>query len=92
MATEVKAMVLKKAEPATTSKEAAAKGLGIIEFVSGIKEEFGRITWTSPDELRTYTKIVVGTTFALGLGIYCVDFLIQATLNVVGYVFHMIFG
>lgn len=92
MATEVKTMVLKKAEPATATKPETSKSLNIIEFVSGIKDEFGKITWTSPDELRTYTKIVVGTTFALGMGIYCIDFCIQLTLSALGYVFHLIFG
>ncbi len=92
MATEVKAMVLKKAEPAATSKEATSKGLSVFEFIGGIKDEFSKITWTSPSELQTYTKIVVGATFALGMGIYCVDFCIQAALSAVGYVFHLIFG
>jgi preprotein translocase subunit SecE len=92
MATEVKAMELKKSQPATNSKEVTAKGKSVFDFIGDIKDEFSKITWTSPDELRTYTKIVVGATFLLGMGIYGVDFCIQLALNTLSYIFHFIFG
>jgi preprotein translocase subunit SecE len=92
MATEVKAMELKKTPSTTTVKEPAITGRGIIDFVGDIKEEFGKITWTNPNELRTYTKIVVGMTFFLGMGIYLVDFSIQTVLSILSFLFHSIFG
>ncbi len=62
-------------------KEAASyKKLQIADFIGAIKAELKRITWTSPEELKTYTKIVVGATFFFGMGIYFMDLFIQAGL------------
>lgn len=64
------------------NKEAAAapKKLQVADFIGEIKAELKRISWTNPDELKTYTKIVVGATFVFGMGIYFMDLLIQAGL------------
>ncbi len=63
-------------------KEATAsrKKLQVADFVGEIKAELKRINWTSPEELKTYTKIVVGATFFCGMGIYFMDLIIQAGL------------
>ena len=50
-------------------------------YVKELKEELKRVSWTTKEELITSTKIVVGTTFAFGLGIYLVDLMIQGSLN-----------
>lgn len=50
------------------------------EFIGEIKTELKRISWTSPDELKMYTKIVVGATFFCGMGIYFMDLIIQTSL------------
>ncbi|MGZ3733301.1 MAG: preprotein translocase subunit SecE [Parachlamydiaceae bacterium] len=50
------------------------------------------MTWTNPDELRLYTKLVVGATFVFGLGIYFIDLAIQSVLHLIGTLFHVIFG
>ncbi len=55
-----------------TSKEAAGKGW-IQEFMGDIKDELKKISWTSPEELKVYTQIVVGATFFFGMGIYFID-------------------
>jgi preprotein translocase subunit SecE len=66
---------------APKDKEAAArKKMQAAEFVGEIKAELKRINWTSPEELRTYTKIVVGATFFFGMGIYFMDLIIQGSL------------
>lgn len=50
-------------------------------FTGDIKGELKKISWTSPEELRLYTQLVVGATFILGLGLYLVDLLIQSVLG-----------
>lgn len=86
MVVEVKAMEPKKNQQnalhSVKDKEAAAsaKKLQVADFVGEIKAELKRISWTSPEELKTYTKIVVGATFVCGMGIYFMDLFIQASL------------
>ncbi|MGZ3634012.1 MAG: preprotein translocase subunit SecE [Parachlamydiaceae bacterium] len=76
----------------TISVETPAKRKSVFDFVGNIKEEFSKITWTNPDELRLYTKLVVGATFVFGLGIYFIDLAIQSVLHLIGTLFHVIFG
>ena len=95
MTVEAKVMEVKKTQqaPVPTAKEAAPiKKTSILDFVGNIKEEFNKITWTSPDELRAYTKIVVGATFIFGMGIYFIDLGIRSVLNLLGFIFQFIFG
>lgn len=85
MVVEVKAMEPKKNQQTVlhSSKEkesTTAKKLQAADFVGEIKAELKRISWTSPEELKTYTKIVVGATFVCGMGIYFMDLIIQASL------------
>ncbi|MDN3504620.1 MAG: preprotein translocase subunit SecE [Rhabdochlamydiaceae bacterium] len=55
-------------------------------FVSGIKEEMKKVTWTEKKELQHCTKMVLGTTFFFGLGIYIVDLMIKGVLDSLGIV------
>lgn len=50
-------------------------------FLHEMKEEMKRVSWTTKEELYTCGKIVVGSIFVLGIGIYLVDLLIRLTLN-----------
>ena len=61
-------------------KEAAAQRWRLRDFVGEIKEEIEKISWTSPQELKLYTQLVVGATFFFGMGIYALDLVIQAML------------
>jgi len=63
-----------------------------VTFFGDVKQEIQKITWTSKDELRTYTKIVVGATFALGLGIYAIDVCLRSTLDALSTIIHWIAG
>ena len=63
-----------------------------ISFLQGLKNELKQVTWTSKAELVLFTKIVVGATFALGLGIYGVDLLIKGCLTGFKTLIHLIFG
>ncbi|MCB1111206.1 MAG: preprotein translocase subunit SecE [Chlamydiales bacterium] len=62
-----------------TSSSATAKNAE--SFLTGIKAEFGKISWTSREELQTYTKIVVGATIAFGFGVFFTDLLIRSVLQ-----------
>jgi preprotein translocase subunit SecE len=82
---EVKPMETKKTQQAANhvpkeKSTAAEKKLDVADFVGEIKAELKRINWTNPEELKTYTKIVVGATFVCGMGIYFMDLFIQAGL------------
>jgi preprotein translocase subunit SecE len=102
--TEVKPMEVKKSAHAASStapstaqrdsasKEAALRRWKIREFVGEIKEELRKISWTSPEELKAYTQIVVVATFVSGMGIYLIDLLIQFCLNGLAYIARLIAG
>jgi preprotein translocase subunit SecE len=85
---DVNAMEIKKnqelSKPANASakeKEAIAKAGQWQNFLGDLKDEFSKISWTSPEELKTYTKIVVAGTFFFGMGIYVMDLIIRNVLN-----------
>lgn len=61
-------------------------------FIQDLKEELRKVSWTTQDQLKFSTKMVVGTTFFLGMGIYCVDLVIKGCLDLVALVVHFIFG
>lgn len=94
MTVETNVMEVKKTQQTTApvTKESSIKTKGFGSFIGDIKDEFSKITWTSPGELRAYTQMVVGATFLLGLGIYFIDLGIQAVLGLLAIIFHFIFG
>lgn len=98
MVMEVKPMEVKKTQlqpistSATKDKEAALSAWKPKEFIGEVKEELHKISWTSAEELKVYTQIVVGATFAFGMGIYMLDLVIQSFLNVLGLVIRFIAG
>lgn len=75
-----------------TAKEVPTVSEKARSFVADVKDEIGKVTWTTPDELRVYTKIVVGMTFAMGMGIYFMDLFIQAFLTGLEMTVRMIAG
>lgn len=72
--------------------EGVSKKYRIRDFIEEIKLEIKNINWTSREELKTYTQIVVGATFAFGMGVYIVDLAIQGSLNLLTWFTHLIFG
>jgi preprotein translocase subunit SecE len=95
VATEVKTMEVKKTQQlasGASSKEASASKKKARDFVGEIKSELMKISWTSPEELKTYTKIVVGATFFCGIGLYIMDLVIQTTLSVLESALRIIIG
>lgn len=95
MAVEVNTMEVKKTQQLSKPinaqvKEPSDKAMSIRNFVGNMKGEFAKISWTSPDELRSYTKIVVATTFFFGMGIYVMDLAIQTALNVLEFLMRLV--
>lgn len=78
---------------ATTSRETSISTAKKAEdYVGEIKAEIQKISWTSKEELRVYTTIVVVATFAFGLGIYLIDLVIQTVLSSVAAIIHLMGG
>ena len=46
-----------------------------------MKEEIKKVSWTSREELKNCGKIVIGSIFILGIGIYMIDLCIRLTLD-----------
>ena len=97
MSLEVKTMEMKKTQqlPKTvesTKNETVVKTRDWKNFLGDIKDEFKKITWTTPEELRLYTKIVVGMTVVCGLAIYLLDIIIQSVLGGLNFVMRLIGG
>ncbi len=61
-------------------------------FFGEVKKEIQRISWTGKAELRSYTKIVVGATFTLGIMIYGIDLFVRSALVGLGNIVHWIAG
>jgi len=61
-------------------------------FFREVQSELKKVTWTSKGELKTCTKIVIGSTFVFGLGIYTVDLVIRGALSTVSYLTMLITG
>lgn len=61
-------------------------------YFESIKEEFRKIEWTPPEEIRTYAKAVVACTFVFGMIIYGADIIIQRLLAVLEGGFRCLFG
>lgn len=84
-------MEIKKAKPSVAPDIKPALGSSkIVEFIESVKAEFKKISWTTPEELRVYTQVVVIGTFIFGMLVYCVDLLIQGVLNSLSLLVHML--
>lgn len=64
----------------------------LFTFVRELKQELRKVSWTTKEELKLSTKIVVGATFLFGLGIYFVDLIVKGCLDFVALVVRLIFG
>lgn len=91
MAVSVKTLETKKVEKPESSAT-ATQSKAVQSFFSDVKAEFKKITWTEKEELKAYTKLVVGATFICGFGVYCVDLVIRGCLVTLQTIIHLIFG
>jgi len=74
------------------NKPSKKKKKGLLTFISELKEELKKVSWTTKAELISATKIVIGATFCFGIGIYLVDFVIKGGLELVKRTALFIFG
>jgi preprotein translocase subunit SecE len=83
VAVKVKTVEAKKTQQIVSPKtqDAPITGAKVVDFVGDVKAELKKINWTNPEELKVYTKVVVGATFFLGMGLYFVDLFIQSFLS-----------
>lgn len=84
--------VLMETKVKQTRSGAEAGKKAAFSYIQELKEELKKVTWTTKAELVTCTRIVIGATFAFGLGIYLVDLIIKGVLDGFGALVHMIFG
>lgn len=75
-----------------SEQEATIKRFKLREWIEEIKHEVKTIHWTSKEELRLYTQIVVGATFFFGMGVYLVDLIINGTLNTLIWMSRLLIG
>lgn len=52
-----------------------------LNFFVEVKSELKRVEWTSKEELKAYTKIVIACMFAFGFSIYLIDLVIRGCLD-----------
>lgn len=96
MAVEVDAMEVKKTQQLTADtkevRDTSGSRAKTRDFLGDVKGELGKISWTTPEELRTYTKIVIGATFFFGMGVYFIDLIIQFVLGALESIIRLIGG
>jgi len=59
-------------------------------YIHDLKEELKKVSWATKSELLLCTKIVVGTTFCFGLGIYVVDLILKNALDSLNFIIKLI--
>ena len=63
-----------------------------LTFVSELKEELKKVSWTTKSELISATKTVIASIFFFGIGIYLVDLAIKGGLELIKRAVFFIFG
>lgn len=61
-------------------------------YLREVQGELRKVTWTTKEELKSSTKVVLLSTFVFGLGIYLIDLVIRGALDLVSYVVRWIGG
>jgi preprotein translocase SecE subunit len=62
------------------------------EYFEEIKAEFVKINWTDGEEVLSYAKVVVASTFVFGMFIYLTDLVIHRALFGLESLFKLIAG
>lgn len=75
---DVQKMDAKKTQSQTTPK---VDGKKVVNFVGDVKQELKKVEWTNKDDLKSYTKIVLGSIFIFGMFVYFIDLIIQGFLG-----------
>lgn len=75
----IQKMETKKRLANTSSKN--LDGQKVVTFVGDVKQELKKVEWTNKEELKSYTKIVLISTFVFAMFVYFTDLLIQGFLG-----------
>ena len=76
----------------STASSARTSRRSIFSYMGELKEEMKKVSWTTQEELKFCTKIVVGAVFLFGISIYVADLVIKGALDAVKALSHMVFG
>lgn len=68
------------------------KRKGPLTFISELKDELKKVSWTTKPELISATKTVIAAVFCFGIGIYFVDLVIKGALELVKRAAFALFG
>ena len=79
-----------KIKPSRFTSEASKQKA--TSYVRDLREEVQKIAWTTKPELVFCTKLVIGATFILGLGIYLVDLVVKGGLDTINTAIRFIFS
>ena len=63
-----------------------------LNFVGDIKSEFKKVSWTSAEELKVYTNVVVTGTFVFGMMVYFMDLIFQNCISGLNVILRCIMG
>lgn len=63
-----------------------------LTYFREVQQELGKVSWTSKEEIQLCTKVVIGSTFVFGLGIYLIDLVIRGALDFVFLIGRLIGG
>ena len=74
------------------SAQQASKKKPAFSYVQELKEELKKVSWTAKGELKLSTKVVIGSIFLFGLGIYLFDLVIKGALDFVAILARYVFG
>lgn len=61
-------------------------------YLREVQAELKKVTWTTKDELKKNTKVVLLSTFVFGLSIYLADLVIRGALDFIGYLVRLVGG
>ena len=89
------AMDAKLNQSRLTSEAPAQRGSKkkqLFGFIQALKEELKKVSWTTRDELKLSTLVVISSIFIFGLGIYLFDLVIKGFLDFIALIVRLIFG
>lgn len=64
----------------------------ITNFFGDVKLELKKISWTKPDELKDYAKVVLAMIFIFGFAIYLTDLTANTVLSKISLIFRFLLG
>lgn len=79
-------------EKKTNNQTESISGTKVFRLLEEVKSEFQKVSWTSQEELKAYTKIVVAFTFLFGMAVYFTDVWIHYSLATLGILFKWVAG